>query len=132
MVTIRVNIKSALILGRLIFGRYCGGRTVRSGNEGHGNRSHNGQRVRPTPYDPTGPSFNAKATAISNSFRPWYRILFEFVMPTCVGVWVFAEVILRTLFGTSGRRWILQILMIYLAIESADAMMNVILKVAHK
>jgi hypothetical protein len=27
-------------------------------------------------------SFNAKATAISNSFGPWYRILFEFVMPT--------------------------------------------------
>jgi O-antigen/teichoic acid export membrane protein len=79
-------------------------------------------------------SFNTQGTRDPNRFAAWYQVLFAFVVPTCVGGWVFAEFILRTLFGPSfvDAVWILRILMIYLVIEAADAAMSVTLQAAHK
>ena len=79
-------------------------------------------------------SFNTQGNRDPNRFGAWYQVLFAFVVPACVGVWVFAGLILETLFGTGFRNaiWILKILMIYLAIESADAEMSVILQAAHR
>jgi O-antigen/teichoic acid export membrane protein len=79
-------------------------------------------------------SFNAQGNRDPNRFGAWYRILFEFVVPTGVGGWVFAGLIMQTLFGKgfASAVWILRILMIYLVVESADAVMSVILKAAHR
>jgi O-antigen/teichoic acid export membrane protein len=79
-------------------------------------------------------SFNTQGKRDPNRFGAWYQVLFAFVVPACVGVWVFAGLILETLFGTSFRNaiWILRILMIYFLIESADAEMSVILQAAHR
>jgi len=79
-------------------------------------------------------SFNAQGNRDPNRFGAWYQVLFEFVVPTCVGVWVFAGPILELLFGKGfgNAHWILRILMIYLLIESADAVMSVILKAAQR
>jgi O-antigen/teichoic acid export membrane protein len=78
--------------------------------------------------------FNTQGNRDPNHFGAWYQVLFALVVPTCVGVWVFARLILETLFGTGfgNALWILRILMIYLVIESADAVMSVILKAAHR
>lgn len=79
-------------------------------------------------------SFRAKHGQGQASFDVWYRTLFAFVMPTCVGGWVFARLILETLFGSEfgDAAWVLRILMIYLAIESVDAVMSVILRAAER
>jgi O-antigen/teichoic acid export membrane protein len=79
-------------------------------------------------------SFNTEGNRDPNRFGAWYQVLFAFVVPACVGVWVFAGLILETLFGTGfgNALWILRILMIYLAIESADTEMSVILQAAHR
>jgi O-antigen/teichoic acid export membrane protein len=79
-------------------------------------------------------SFNAQGNRDPNRFGAWFRILFELVVPTCVGVWVFARLILATLFGAGfgDALWILRILLIYLLLESIDATMSVILKAAHR
>jgi len=79
-------------------------------------------------------SFNTLGDRDPNRFGPWYQILFALVMPTCVGVWVFAGPILETLFGPGfeDALWILRILMIYVVIEAADTVMSAILKAAHK
>jgi O-antigen/teichoic acid export membrane protein len=79
-------------------------------------------------------SFNTQGNRDPNCFGAWYQVLFEIIVPTCVGVWVFARLILRILFGTGfgNALWILRILMIYLAIESADVVMSVALKAAQK
>ena len=79
-------------------------------------------------------SFNAQGNRDPNRFGAWYKVLFEFVVPTGVGVWVFAGLIMETLFGRGfgNALWILRILMIYLVVESTDAVMSVILKAAHR
>jgi O-antigen/teichoic acid export membrane protein len=79
-------------------------------------------------------SFNTQGNRDPNRFGAWYQVLFALVVPTCVGVFVFAGPILETLFGTGFGKalWILRILMIYLLIESADAEMSVILQAAHR
>jgi len=79
-------------------------------------------------------SFNTQGSRDPNRFGAWYQVLFALVVPTCVGVFVFAGPILESLFGTGFGKalWILRILMIYLLIESADAEMSVILQAAHR
>jgi O-antigen/teichoic acid export membrane protein len=79
-------------------------------------------------------NFSAKGNRDPNCFGGWYEVLFAVVVPPCVGVWVFAGLILETLFGTAfgDALWILRILMIYVLTETADIMMSVILKAAHK
>ena len=79
-------------------------------------------------------SFNTQGDRDPNRFGAWYQTLFAFVVPACVGGWVFAGPILETLFGTGfgNALWILKILMVYLLIESADAEMSVILMAAHR
>lgn len=79
-------------------------------------------------------SFNMQGTRDPNRFAAWYQVLFALVVPTCVGGWVFAEFILRTLFGPSfvDSVWILRILMIYLVLEAADAAMSATLQAAHR
>jgi O-antigen/teichoic acid export membrane protein len=79
-------------------------------------------------------SFNTQGNRDPNRFGPWYQVLFALVVPTSVGVWVFAGLILQILFGTGfgNAVWILRILMIYLVIESADAVMSIILKAAQR
>jgi len=79
-------------------------------------------------------SFNTQGDVDPNRFGAWYQTLFAFVVPVCVGGWVFAGPILETLFGTGfgNALWILRILMVYLLIESADAEMSVILMAAHR
>ncbi len=79
-------------------------------------------------------SFNTQGNCDPNRFGAWYQVLFAFVVPACVGVFVFASLILETLFGTGfgNAVWILRILMIYLVIESADTEMSVILQAAHR
>jgi O-antigen/teichoic acid export membrane protein len=79
-------------------------------------------------------SFNAQGDRDPNRFGAWYQILFAMIVPACIGVWVFADVILQCLFGPAfaGSAWILRILMIYLLVETADNVMSVILQAAHK
>ncbi len=79
-------------------------------------------------------SFNTQGDRDPNRFGAWYQTLFAFVVPACVGGWVFAGPILETLFGTGfgNALWILRILMVYLLIEAADAEMSVILMAAHR
>ncbi len=79
-------------------------------------------------------SFNTPANRDPNHFGASYQVLFALVVPSCVGVWVFAGPILRTLFGTGfgEAAWVLRILMIYLLIESVDGVMSGILKAAHR
>ena len=79
-------------------------------------------------------NFSAKGNRDPNCFGAWYEILFAVVIPPCVGVWVFAGLILETPFGTAfgDAVWILKILMIYVLTETADIMMSVILKSAHR
>jgi O-antigen/teichoic acid export membrane protein len=79
-------------------------------------------------------TFNAQGDRDPNRFSTWYKLLFELVVPTCVGVWAFAGPILQTLFGRGfeAALWILRILVIYLLIESVDAVMSVILKAAQR
>ncbi|MGH6846353.1 MAG: oligosaccharide flippase family protein, partial [Methylocella sp.] len=79
-------------------------------------------------------SFNTQGIRDPNRFGAWYQVLFAFVVPACVGVFVFARLILETLFGAGfgSALWILRILMIYLVIESADAVMSTILQAAHR
>ncbi len=64
-------------------------------------------------------SFNTQGNRDPNRFGAWYQVLFAFVVPACVGGWVFAGLILETLFGTGfgNASWILKILMIYMVIE---------------
>ena len=79
-------------------------------------------------------SFNTQGNRDPNRFETWYQTLFAFVMPTFVGGWVFAGLILETLFGTGfgNAVWILRILMIYFLIEVVDNLMSVILQAAHR
>jgi O-antigen/teichoic acid export membrane protein len=79
-------------------------------------------------------SFNTQGNRDPNQFGAWLQILFAFVVPICVGLWVFAGPILDTLFGNGfgSAAWVLRILLIYLVIESADAVMSVILRAAHR
>jgi O-antigen/teichoic acid export membrane protein len=79
-------------------------------------------------------SFNTQGNRDPNQFGAWLQILFAFVVPICVGLWVFAGPILDTLFGNGfgSAVWVLRILLIYLVIESADAVMSVILRAAHR
>jgi O-antigen/teichoic acid export membrane protein len=79
-------------------------------------------------------NFSAKGNRDPNCFGAWYEVLFAVVIPPCVGVWVFAGLILETLFGAAfgDAPWILRILMIYVLTETADIMMSVILKAAHR
>jgi O-antigen/teichoic acid export membrane protein len=79
-------------------------------------------------------SFNTQGSRDPNRFGAWYQVLFALVVPTCVGVFVFAGPIMESLFGTGFGKalWILRILIIYLLIESADAEMSVILQAAHR
>jgi len=67
-----------------------------------------------------------------NRFGAWYRVLFALVVPTCVGGWVFAGLILEALFGPGfeNAAWVVRILMIYVVIEAIDTVMSVILKAA--
>ncbi|MBV8889115.1 MAG: flippase [Alphaproteobacteria bacterium] len=79
-------------------------------------------------------SFNTQGDRDPNRFTPWYQVLFAIVLPTCVGVWLFAGPILITLFGAgfADALWVLRILMIYIAVESVDSVMSVILKAAQR
>ncbi|MBV8142171.1 MAG: polysaccharide biosynthesis protein [Verrucomicrobia bacterium] len=79
-------------------------------------------------------NFSAKGNRDPNCFGAWYEVLFAIVVPPCVGVWVFAGLILETLFGTAFGEavWILRILMVYVLTETADPVMSVILKAAHR
>jgi O-antigen/teichoic acid export membrane protein len=79
-------------------------------------------------------NFNTQGSRDPNHFGAWYQTLFAFVMPTFVGAWVFAELILEALFGSGfgNAIWILRILMIYYVIEVADNLMSVILQAAHR
>jgi O-antigen/teichoic acid export membrane protein len=79
-------------------------------------------------------SFSAKGNRDPNCFGAWYEILFAVVVAPCVGVWVFAGLILETLFGTGfgDALWILRILMIYVVTETADIVMSVILIATHR
>jgi O-antigen/teichoic acid export membrane protein len=79
-------------------------------------------------------SFSTQGHRDPNRFGACYQVLFALVVSTCVGVWVFAGLILETLFGTGfgNALWVLRVLMIYSVIESADAVMSVILKAAHR
>jgi len=67
-----------------------------------------------------------------NRFGAWYRVLFALVVPTCVGGWVFAGLILEALFGPGfeNAAWVVRILMIYVVIEAIDTVMSAILKAA--
>jgi O-antigen/teichoic acid export membrane protein len=78
--------------------------------------------------------FSAKGNRDPNLFGAWYEVLFAVVVPPCVGVWVFAGLILQTLFGPAfgDGLWILRILMIYVLTETADIVMSSILKAAHR
>jgi len=79
-------------------------------------------------------SFNTQGNRDPNRFGPWYQVLFGLVVPIFVGLWVFAKPFLETLFGAGfgNALWILRVLMIYFVIESADAVMSIILKAAHR
>jgi O-antigen/teichoic acid export membrane protein len=79
-------------------------------------------------------NFSAKGDRDPNFFGAWYETLFAVVIPPCVGVWVFAGLILETLFGTAfgDALWILRILMIYVLTETADMVMSIILNAAHR
>lgn len=79
-------------------------------------------------------NFSAKGNRDPNFFGGWFEVLFAVVVPPCVGVWVFAGLILETLFGTGfgDALWILRILMIYVLTETVDIVMSVILKAAHR
>jgi O-antigen/teichoic acid export membrane protein len=79
-------------------------------------------------------SFNTQGNRDPNRFGAWFQVLFAFLVPICVGIWVFAGPILETLFGTGfgSAVWVLRILLIYLVIESADAVMAAILRAAHR
>lgn len=79
-------------------------------------------------------NFSAKGNRDPNWFGAWYEVLFAVILPPCVGVWVFANLILETLFGKAfgDAVWILRILMIYVLTETADIMMSVTLKAAHR
>lgn len=79
-------------------------------------------------------SFNIQGNRDPNLFGAWYRVLFAFLVPTCVGLWVFAELILDTLFGAGFGKalWVLRILLIYLLIESVDAVMSIMLRAVHR
>lgn len=78
--------------------------------------------------------FNMHRDRDPNRFGAWYQVLFAIVMPTCVGGWVFADLILDTLFGKgfADAAWVLRIMMTYLAIESVDAVMSATLIAAHR
>jgi O-antigen/teichoic acid export membrane protein len=79
-------------------------------------------------------SFVTRGNRDPNRFGAWFEVLFALVVPACVGVWVFAGLILETLFGKpfGDALWILRILMIYVLTETADGVMSVILKAAHR
>lgn len=79
-------------------------------------------------------SFNTEGNKDPNRFSAWYEVLFTLIFPVCVGISVFAGPILQTLFGGGfdNAVWVLRILMAYLAIEAADAIMSVILLAAQK
>ena len=79
-------------------------------------------------------NFSAKGNRDPNYFGGWYEAIFAVAVPPCVGVWVFAGPILETLFGTAfgDALWILKLLMIYVLTETADIVMSVILKAAHR
>lgn len=79
-------------------------------------------------------SVSAMGARDPNCFGAWLEVLFAVVVPPCVGVWVFAGLILETLFGPAfgDALWILRVLMIYVLIETADIVMSVILKAAHR
>jgi O-antigen/teichoic acid export membrane protein len=76
----------------------------------------------------------SKGNRDPNCLGAWYEVLFAAAVPSCVGVFVFAGLILETLFGTAygDALWILRILVIYVLTETADVVMSVILKAAHR
>jgi O-antigen/teichoic acid export membrane protein len=79
-------------------------------------------------------SFNVQGDRDPNRFGAWYQLMFAFVLPACVGGWVFAGLILELLFGPGFENavWIVKILMIYLLIESVDVVMSIYLQSAHR
>lgn len=79
-------------------------------------------------------NFSAKGNRDPNCFGAWYEILFAVVIPSSVGVWVFAGLILGTLFGSTfgDALWVLRILMIYVLTETADILMSIILIAANR
>lgn len=79
-------------------------------------------------------SFATHGERDPNSFAHWYQILFALITPAVVGGFVFARLILETLFGSGFGEacWVLRLLMVYLLIESGDSVMSVLLKAAHK
>jgi O-antigen/teichoic acid export membrane protein len=79
-------------------------------------------------------SFTSEGDRDPNRFGPWYEFLFAVAVPLGVGLWVFAGLILETLFGAAfaDATWILRILTIFMLIETADTVMSVILKAANR
>ena len=79
-------------------------------------------------------NFNLPGKRDPNRFAAWYRLFFAMTVPAAVGVWLFAGVILQTLFGPGfdNAAWVLRILMIYFVMESVDTLMSIILQAAHQ
>lgn len=79
-------------------------------------------------------AFNAPGNRHPDRFGASFQTVFAFVVPVCVGGWVFAASILESLFGAGfgSAAWVLRILMIYLAIETIDSLMSAILLAAHR
>ncbi len=79
-------------------------------------------------------SFSTQGNRDPNSFGAWFQVLFALVMPTCIGFWVFAGLIMEVLFGNGfgNAAWVLRILLIYLVLESADVAMSFMLRAAHR
>jgi O-antigen/teichoic acid export membrane protein len=79
-------------------------------------------------------SFTSNGDRDPNRFGAWYEFLFALAVPLGVGLWVFAGLILETLFGAAfaDAVWILRILTIFMMIETADTVMSVILKAANR
>jgi O-antigen/teichoic acid export membrane protein len=79
-------------------------------------------------------SFNTKDDRDPNRFGAWYQVLFALVVPVAIGGWVFAGLVLEILFGKAfaDAAWILRILMVYLLVESVDAVVSVFLKAAQR
>ena len=79
-------------------------------------------------------NFNAPGRRDPNRFAAWYRVFFALTVPAAVGTWIFASVILQTLFGPGfdNAAWVLRILMIYFVMESVDTLMSIILQAAHQ
>ena len=79
-------------------------------------------------------SFNTQGDRDPNRFSAWYRVLLAFILPTFVGAWVFAGVIMETLFGPGFGTavWTFRILMIYFLFESIEIVTSTILRAAQR